>query len=332
MSATDKFEEAAAERLIDLERLIAGEFPYFRDRLIELENALVALLRASAPDEPARLGDRINRLKALTREADAIIGRTYSAMERRLDELLGELGEDEGDHIIELAALLGFMGLKRRITATVAKARARDILIMASRSPATSGEWWMRQRRALREAYRDELRAGLIAREPLEKLIARIRGTSAAPGPLRTTRRAAETLIRTSIHAMAEDARLETYRASPDKIRAVQATNEAPVTAICQARAGRVWRLDDPTFPGAPPWHPNCKSFLVPVMWGETPARGRTAREIFAAMDADRRAKIVGKGKWELLEKKKITWADLIDGRGRPLTLKELRRKAGVST
>jgi hypothetical protein len=143
-----------------------------------------------------------------------------------------------------------------------------------------------------------------------------------------------------------------------------QVTLDNRTSAICMARSGFAWDLDgkplpgtdtDEDFPGPPPWHQNCRSTLIPIM--------RSIGEIVEDPDVDRKVRavaeevppaiqssmdgqvpqaltyeawlktkgeafqkeVLGPGKWELWQKGQIGLRDLIDQRGRPLTLEELK-------
>jgi len=148
---------------------------------------------------------------------------------------------------------------------------------------------------------------------------------------------------------------MEVYRAHPEVVQHVQALNEDPVSDICQARAGRVWLLKDA--PPAPPWHPNCKTSLIPVLrplsrmerrqmpqrlrdelgalskeqrigLDGKPAQGLTPQEIFRKMPRQQQLKRLGKGRLELFEAGKLNFRQLVDQTGRPRTLDELKALA----
>ena len=137
-------------------------------------------------------------------------------------------------------------------------------------------------------------------------------------------------------------------------------------STICRARAGRAWRMNGAPFPGTgtverfpgpPPWHFRCRTTLIPIIRSYKqlldsgalsesqhqqlldmaeakkvaldgkPATGVTFDTWFNRLSKEEQRKAVGPGRLELWEKGAIRATDLIDQRGRPLTLEQLRSK-----
>ena len=148
---------------------------------------------------------------------------------------------------------------------------------------------------------------------------------------------------------------MEVYKTHPEIVTHVQAMNEAPVSDICQARAGRVWPIGRE--PGRPPWHPNCKTTLIPIirplsrmerrqlpqqlrdeLSGLTrdkrvglngkPAAGLAPEVIFKKMPRAQAAKLLGPKRLALFEDGKLNFRQLVDQTGRPRTLDELKALA----
>lgn len=139
-------------------------------------------------------------------------------------------------------------------------------------------------------------------------------------------------------------------------------------TDICIARSGFAWDLEgnpfpdtdtDEDFPGPPPWHVNCRSTLIPIVkslgdiLGDPSIDKKLEKEIDKLPEAtqssmngqvagdltyeqwlegqsrETQLDVLGPGRLELWEKGKISLRDLIDQRGNPLTLKQLRKLEG---
>lgn len=85
-----------------------------------------------------------------------------------------------------------------------------------------------------------------------------------------TTRRAAETLVRTHVNHVANQARDQLYKANDDIVKNVRwtATLDGRTSSICRARDGEVYPMDEGP---RPPAHPNCRSIMTPVLksWEE---------------------------------------------------------------
>jgi hypothetical protein len=147
------------------------------------------------------------------------------------------------------------------------------------------------------------------------------------------------------------------------------ATLDFRTSDICISRDGALWTLDgepmpgsprDEPFPGPPPWHFRCRSVLVPLTrsWAEIlgiPDSDRLRQierevddaKVRAAMGGPEAARLtvdgwlrrqsaaeqiarLGRGRWELWRSGKITAAQLVDMRGRSLTIAELRERANL--
>jgi hypothetical protein len=177
----------------------------------------------------------------------------------------------------------------------------------------------------------------------------------------------AEALIRTSVQSAANASREAVIKQNSDVFRGVQAltTLDERTSDICIARSGGAWNLDtgDPLpdspvqepYPGPPPWHFNCRTTLIGVLKdieGIKEQKGAQAKKrlrqlsrgtqqsIDGSVAGDlnfsqwlerqseaRQRRILGPGRLELWKSGDINLTQLIDQRGRPLTLNELRQR-----
>ncbi len=227
--------------------------------------------------------------------------------------------------------------------------------------------FWNQQRVGFINRFTTAMRAGLFAGETTHQLIQRVRGTKARnfqDGLMQTSRVGAEVLVRTAAQSVVNDIRMKLYQEHGHLLKGVQAhvTLDQRTSEICIARSGESWDLEgqplgktNEPFPGPPPWHPNCRSTLLPIL--------KTFGELAGDPELDREAKkrlkgipnstqesmngqvagdltyeqwlktqpesvqldVLGPGRLKLWKAKKISLRDLIDQRGNPLTLKELR-------
>lgn len=138
------------------------------------------------------------------------------------------------------------------------------------------------------------------------------------------------------------------------------ATLDSRTSKLCLSRHGAMWDLDGnpmPSsrvkipFPGPPPWHPNCRTVLVPVLRSAEDAakqakgRRKAAIERTEALDGeapdvvnadqfldsigeDAANELIGEGRASLWRAGKITLAQLVDQSGRALRVDELRRRS----
>ncbi|MDY0626702.1 phage head morphogenesis protein, partial [Pasteurella multocida] len=172
------------------------------------------------------------------------------------------------------------------------------------------------------------------------------------------SRRSAETLVRTAVMKVNDEAHKLLRDENMDIIKGEQhiSTLDTRTSEVCRARDGLVWDLNqkpvgDHKVPyQRPPLHPNCRSTLRLIMksWREL---GFDVDEIpestRASMDGQVKAnityedwlknktkaqqdEILGKGKAELWRNGVITFRDMLDQSGRPLTLADLRAKFNI--
>jgi SPP1 gp7 family putative phage head morphogenesis protein len=228
---------------------------------------------------------------------------------------------------------------------TLAPARVRAIAELPI-DGLTLGEWWTAQARTMADRTRRQIQQGLLLGEGPREIARRIipvRAEATTPAVYRQARAQAQTITRTATTAVSNEAAVATYQAAPDGVlRGVQfrATLDDRTSAVCRARDGKVYRVDDPKLP-KPPLHLSCRSALVPVLnyralgLSSPPGDGAIGFTDYATWLreqplADQNA-ILGKGRAELWRSGKVTLADMVDADDRVITLKELRERYGVS-
>lgn len=167
------------------------------------------------------------------------------------------------------------------------------------------------------------------------------------------SRRNAEALVRTSVQTVAAQTRKKTFAANADVMSSMEwvATLDARVCIECAALDGKRWDLEGEPIGHAlpyrdPPIHFNDRCMIVPITKtfrelgidiDEAPAgtrasmEGQVSDKTFAdwlkRQPAYRVEEILGKGRADLYNRGVITFNDLVDGKGAPLTLKQLRSK-----
>lgn len=221
---------------------------------------------------------------------------------------------------------------------------------------ATILTWTRRQSKDLQDRVMDEVRKSLEAGESTAEATTRIVGGKVGgvvvPGIMQTTRRQAETLVRTSIAEVVNAAALQSFQ-DMDIVKQVQqiSTLDSRTSDICIAYSGLVWDANtlepvDHTLPfnGGPPRHFNCRSRLVPVLMSfaelgidatELPITTRASMDgqVPGDITFDKFLKgksktfqneLLGPGRARLWRSGKITLTQLVDFRGNPLTLDQL--------
>lgn len=208
-------------------------------------------------------------------------------------------------------------------------------------------DWWDKQGNDLAFKFSALITQGMIDGKQTSKLITETKEL------LGSSRRGAETLVRTAVMKVHDKAQ-ELFRdENLDLLKGEKhlSTLDTRTSEVCRVRDGLAWDLDkkpigDHSVPYArPPLHPNCRSTLILITksWKEL---GLDVDEIpestRASMDGQVKASltyedwlknktleqqdaILGKGKADLWRRGVITFADMLDQSGRPLTLKSLR-------
>ncbi len=172
-------------------------------------------------------------------------------------------------------------------------------------------------------------------------------------GVLDTGTRQAKSLARTSIQTVANEIRNETIQKQSKYVKGSQwvSTLDMRTTPLCMALDGHVWDLDwkpidgGPAYPGVNP-HWGCRSTTIPWMRSAAELLGvkgvpKTTRasmdgqvaskttygDWFDKQSPERQLEILGPGKLKRYKKNKLSFRDMIDGSGKPLTLAELDAK-----
>jgi SPP1 gp7 family putative phage head morphogenesis protein len=219
---------------------------------------------------------------------------------------------------------------------------------------APSAAWWERQGRDAAFRFGVAIRQGVVQGETTPQIVRRLRATRGLSELTRSTRNA-EAMVRSSVMAIANAARLDGYRANADMLRGVRqvSTLDNRTTDICIAYDGQEWGLDGEPLPGSrlpfnggPPRHWNCRSTLTPILKSpdelgldlpdlspkvRASKDGPVERMSFEAWLRGRTPEeqddMLGKGRADLWRRKVISLQQLLDQSGRPLSLKELRAR-----
>ncbi|WP_273397018.1 minor capsid protein [Actinobacillus porcinus] len=207
-------------------------------------------------------------------------------------------------------------------------------------------DWWAKQGDDLAFKFSALIRQGMIDGKQTSRLITETKDL------LAHSRRGAETLVRTAVMKVHDKAQELFKDENLDLLKGEKhlSTLDTRTSEICRVRDGLAWDLDkkpigEHAVPYArPPLHPNCRSTLILITksWKEL---GLDMDEIpestRASMDGQVKAgltyenwlknktpeqqdAILGKGKADLWRQGVITFRDMLDQSGRPLTLKQL--------
>lgn len=221
---------------------------------------------------------------------------------------------------------------------------------------------WQRQSSKFQQAFMDQIRVSLENGESTQQAVTRIVGGTvdgvAVPGIINTARHKAEAIVRTAINEVVNQVRINTFQDMGDVVKAIQqiSTLDSRTSPICIAYSGLVWDVVDfepighsLPFNGGPPRHFNCRSTLVPVLRSfeelgidatEVPLETRASMdgEVPGDISFDEwlRGKsesfqndLLGPTRASLWRHNEITLTQLVDMRGRPMTLDQLEDVVG---
>lgn len=193
---------------------------------------------------------------------------------------------------------------------------------------------------------RRTIQLGMSEGKTLDEVVRDIRGRSVngeyVGGVMQTSTRGAETIARTAINDIANQAHFATWQENADIVEEYQfvATLDARTCPVCAEHDGKTFRLDDERAP-VPPLHLGDRCTTVPVIaWKrlgiEPPKEGMRAAEggpvsssttyedWLRDQSAEKQAEVLGATRAEMFRGGEITLADLITSDGRIVRLDEL--------
>lgn len=348
MTPDDKLFDDVVTQALNILRLGASKRSATMRKLERMAKEIVASMGA---DELAKRPRK--ELEAFLTNAEAIIAKQYGLIQESL-ELAGiaEVVSDQTANSLQLALGINAVGLPKS-----SYFRSVESNVLIEGSPLR--DWWKGQELDTQRRFTGAVRQGLLNNETNQQIIRRIVGTNEEPGAMDLTRRNAASLVQTSVQAVANDARRETFDANADVIKGIRqvSTLDSHTSRVCMAYSGASWNLKreplngSPPFNGGCPRHFNCRSVEVPITktfrelgldidevapttrasdQGQI-AAGTTFDEYLRRKGKAFQDEMLGEGRADLWRDKKITLRDLVNGDGRELTLNELRDYASMS-
>lgn len=206
-------------------------------------------------------------------------------------------------------------------------------------------DWWAKQGNDFSFKFEGIIRQGLLDGQQTSQMISDVKHL------MNTSRRHAETLVITAVAKVADKAHQALRDENLDILAGEKhlSTLDTRTSTVCQLRDGLMWDLDkkpiDHDVPyQRPPLHPRCRSILqlVTKSWKElgidaeempsstrASQNGPVSEQInyenwLKSKSPEQQDQVLGKGKADLWRRGVITFADMLDQSGRPLTLKQL--------
>lgn len=340
--------ELYTEHGIDLLRLAAGESDDVAAMLDVLIPELERILRRLDLTAAAK-----RDIDAALKEARALFATQYGAVADSMLTRLQDLARIEGQFAVEsLGKVIG-----RRLKAVSENRLSRAVANMVIQG-APSADWWSRQGAAAAFRFSQLVRAGFASGQTTDEIVRQVVGSKGQdPGILAVSKREARALVHTSIQTVANQSRMEVFQANSGDNGPVRgyrqiSTLDSHTTVICMAYDMKTWDLEyHPVGHNLPyntgcPRHFGCRSVIVP--WLKTYRElGLDIDEIEstrASMDGQVSDRLdfgewlkgksqafqdekLGPGRADLWRRGVITLSDLLDLRGNPLTLEQLKAR-----
>lgn len=353
-----------AAELEFIDELLAGQLDLMRFE-VTVRNKVLAILKKLQGELAATLSESDltafskQRTEILFKQVNGIIAKYYEEAGASLYGSLTSVGEVAASNVS--SAMNTSFSIQMTVglpTQTFLKRLVSNTLIRG----AASASWWERQRGDVSFRFANAVRLGMAAGETGEQIARRITGSArlGITGVMDIARSNARSLVHTSIQAVANESRLETFRQNSDVIDHVvwlATLDGSTCPEICGPRDLKPYTLmDDPPEPighamdwnggpGAIHWGCRCivtagrKTFAQLGVDLPEPKKGTRASQ-FGPVAADmtfeqflnRRGaafqeEVLGPGRTQLWRDKKLTLQQLLDLRGNPLSLQKLREK-----
>lgn len=355
MNTNEKILDEIVGYAIDIQRYEATVQKKIIKQLKTLQAQIVKELKDSSLGDAVRLQTKQKRLKALLIKTNETIAVAYKDISKSQIVILKEVAElSEMQTISAINTSIKADVVSPTMNKTMLNTIASDTLIEG----APTKQWWKRRTGQFQSKFEDTVRMGMLQSLTTDQIVSTLVGTQLnkfKDGALYSQFRGADALVRSSIQTVANTSRLETYQNNSDVIKGIEwsSTFDNRTSEICISLDGLQWDLDykpighNKTFVGSTA-HWNCRSTQVPVTksWEELGSKVKVKVPVStrASMDGQIsggknyeqwlrgkskafQVEVLGVEKQKLWKEGKIGFSDLINQRGNPLTLEEIKAK-----
>lgn len=316
------------ENEIALYRFNAHLRRQFVRQLIELERGVVAKINKKGVDS---LNSR--DLATLLKTLDKLIDSTYA---KAGNQVISETAQLQ---LLEIKALTDIYNEsygKKVLNEPKPAQDSNPLLFVAGVAVA---DWFVKQSRDLKFKLGGAIRQANFDGKPTQDIVYDINAH------FKNAKHSAETLIKTAVSQARSNAHTAIKKENQSALVGEQHISvlDTKTSVICGARSGLVWGLDKNPVGhqvsyAIPPLHPNCRSYLklLTKSWRELgldedeideEQDNLTYEEWLKGKSQVEQDQVLGKGKADLWRRGVITFSDMLDQSGRPLTLEELRAK-----
>jgi SPP1 gp7 family putative phage head morphogenesis protein len=346
MAENVKLSDNVIAHILQLQRVEAGTKRDIVKLLEAMRKRLVTELKVDDITEFKK-----QRLGRLFKETDEIIKNTYGEVRATSDGVLDELVEMESEFTQK--AIQKTIPIDIAVAAPTAnflRLVATDTLVEG----LPSSDWWQKQETDVQKRFQQVVREGLALGDTPTRMARSLRDT------LEVSKANVQSLVQTSVSAVSNSVRVEVFERNDDVIKELKwlTVLDNRVCNLCIPRADKRWKNNPEHTPighsipfRRPPIHFNDRCIIIPLaktfkeLGIDLPEPRAGTRPSIVGGKAvqqpgtttfrsflDRQSKefqndTLGPGRAQLWREGKISLSDLTDGRGRELTISELRRK-----
>lgn len=284
------------------------------DILAQIENGL-----SSPRKSPAHIN-------ALLRQIQININQAFEEIGPELKGKLASLAEYETKYAATFLATV--------------TSQAADDIVLLSRSALTSlvtdnpfdgkilSEWITDQSDSMRKSVWQQIRLGIGQGEDVSQMSRRLKGlTAGAEGAFKLNRRQTEAMVRTAVNHTSNEAFRLTFAENEVEKYQISAVLDSRTSKTCAGLDGKIFSMDDPKRM-IPPFHPNCRTIVVPVLDDE-PFES-TYGDWLKRQDENTQRKVLGPARFRIW-KGGEPLGNFIDNEGHVLTLEQLGVEEGIS-
>lgn len=351
MNFSDQIAEILTERQLDLNRLTGTYFKQIRRLLKDIMDDVESKFRGDLSEYQTR------RLQALQREIKAIVTEQYGVYYGDIEQDLIALAKQESEFVVKAFNESAGGTL---MTALAANSTLEAIVQKDPIQGAPLKDWFKRQAEDTQNRIMDAIRLGAAQSETNGQIVRRLRGltqTTVGRSVEQASRANLNAIVRTAVQTVAANASDKTYEANSEIFSKWEhiSTLDSRTTVQCAVRDGLTWDYQTREPIGhkvpfqRPPIHWSCRSRLMPITKSfrelgfdvddfKPSTRASMDGQVSAGTDfnkfLDKKGpefadEVLGKGRADLYREGKITFTQLLDPQGNPLSLAELQRKYG---
>lgn len=347
INVNDQIQDRTIRHMVHIERYKKGEIRKIanvlnRDILPDLNRRIEERIRKITERGSDTGKATTNRLRSLEKELTKLMNRMTDSLRKPLTADMVDLTRDEIDWQVQVIRdELGF-DLDMEIPNAVAVARIAENTAFAG---STLDQWFKNIETSTQRKVMTAVNRGIVEGKTTTQIMRDIRGTKAlnyTDGVWNSTRHQVETVARTTVNHVTNQARTELFKANDDIIDSIKwlATLDSRTSIICAGLDGRIFEVDKGI---RPPAHPNCRSVMTAVLkdWKalglRTPTAGQRASingqvpasttypQWLKRQSLNVQQEVLGVSKAKLFNQGELDITRFTDSNLKPLTLDQLR-------